>query len=234
MTQLSWRYTFAVVVPAALGLLAGALRIVRRDEGTDGVARPRLDVAGALSVTGAALLFVWAVVQAPSVGWLSLQSAGALALAAALLATFVVVERRVEQPLVRLALLRSVRLVRANVCALLLLGGATVFNVANTLYEQDVLGWGPLKTGVVFMVASITTGVLLAISTAATLAATPTHPTAAQTVHGLHAGMSVALIGAGLIALMSVATLLARRRHDGERAPEVLEPFALDALERAA
>jgi len=326
LTQLSWRYTFAVVVPAAVVLLLAAVRVVRRDEAVSEVARGRLDVGGALIVIAAALLFVWAVVEAPSVGWLSVQTLGALAVAASLLGAFVVVEQRVDQPLIRLALLRSAPIVRANVCALLLFGGATVFNVVNTLYEQDVLGWGPLKTGIVFMVASITTGLLaprvgpiatrigatwvvlagalamvgsylvflttgtttsyaviivalaltgagfalaypalniqalsgvadaeqglasglvgssfqiggalvLAISTAVTLAFTPAHATAAQTVRGLHAGLAVALVGAGLIALLSAATLLTQRRNRLERAPEMLGPTAVEALDRAA
>jgi MFS family permease len=326
LTQLSWRYTFAVVIPAAVVLLLGAVRVVRRDDAVTEIARGRLDVGGALTVTGAALLFVWAVVEGPTVGWLSVQTLGALAVAAALLGAFVVVEQRVDQPLVRLALLRSAPLVRSNVCALLLFGGATVFNIVNTLYEQNVLGWGPLKTGLVFMVASITTGLIaprvgplatrfgatcvvlagalamvgsylvflatgtttnyavivvalaltgagfalaypalniqalsgvadaeqglasglvgssfqiggalvLAISTAATLAYTPAQATAAQAVHGLHAGMSVALVSAGLIALLSAATLLTQRRNRLERAPEMLGPAGVEALERAA
>src|SRR3954465_11229974 len=51
LTQLSWRYTFAVVAPVALILLVAALRVVRADPiASDG--RRRLDVAGALTVTG--------------------------------------------------------------------------------------------------------------------------------------------------------------------------------------
>jgi predicted MFS family arabinose efflux permease len=160
LTEASWRYTFAVVVPAAAVLLLAALRVVPNDEPVPAVAGRRLDVGGAVTVTGAALLFVYAVVKAPTVGWLSVQTLGGLTVAAALLGAFVVIERTVERPLVRLGLLRSPRLVRACVGALLLFGCATVFNVVNTLYEQNVLGWGPLKTGSVFMVASITTGVL--------------------------------------------------------------------------
>src|SRR3954447_16695208 len=160
LTELSWRYTFAVVVPAAVVLLVGAIRVVRRDERAAEPARRRVDLGGALTVTGAALVFVHAVVEGPSAGWMSMQTLGALAVAGALLAAFVVIERTVDQPLVRLAILRSRSLVRANVGALLLFGCATTFNVVRTLYAQDVLGWGPLKTGVVFMAASITTGLL--------------------------------------------------------------------------
>lgn len=158
LTELSRRYTFAVVVPAALVLLLAVLSVVHADASAP--RRGRLDVWGALTVTGAALLFVWAVVEAPASGWLSIRTGAGLAAAAVLLGAFVAIERTVEQPLVRLALLRSAPLVRANLGALLLFGCATVFNVANTLYEQNALGWSPLKTGIVFMVARITTGAL--------------------------------------------------------------------------
>src|SRR3954470_8382515 len=60
LTQLSWRYTFAVVAPVALLLLLAALRVVRPDPVAIDTAR-RVDVAGALTVTGAFLAFVWAI-----------------------------------------------------------------------------------------------------------------------------------------------------------------------------
>ena len=53
-------------------------------------------------------------------------------------------------------------------------------------------------------------------------------------VRGLHAGLAVALVGAGLIALLSAATLLTQRRNRLERAPEMLGPTAVEALDRAA
>jgi MFS family permease len=321
LTQLSWRCTFAVVIPAAMVLLVAARRVVSADGSTAHTGR-RLDLAGAVTVTVGAVVFVRAVVEAPSSGWLSVETLGSLAIAAVLLAAFVVIERTVEQPLLRLGLLRSALLVRANIGALLLFGCATVFNVANTLYEQDVLGWSPLKTGSVFMVASISTGllaprvgaistrigansvllfgavaslasyalwlltgattsyavivaslvlqgsgfalaypalniqalagvadheqglasglvgssfqiggaVLLAVSTAATVASTPAHATAAQTVHGLHAGMGVAVVAAGLIGMIGVVGLLTQRRRDASPTSCPAPP----ALERAA
>ena len=111
-----------------------------------------------MTVTAAALLFVRAVVEAP-IAWLAVnRNGGDPRDRGLLLGAFVMIERTVAEPLVRLAVLRSAALVRANIGALLLFGCATVFNVVNTLYEQDVLDWSPLKTGVVFMLASITTG----------------------------------------------------------------------------
>jgi MFS family permease len=156
LTQLSWRYTFAVVAPVALVLLLAALRVVRPDPITSGDRR-RLDVAGALTVTAAFLVFVRAIVEAPSAGWTSVHTLGALVVSAALVALFVAVENRVAQPLVRLGILRSGLLVRANLASLLLFGSATALNFITTLYLQDVLRWGPLKTGLIFMSSSLVT-----------------------------------------------------------------------------
>ena len=159
LTQLSWRYTFAVVAPVALVLLLAALRVVRPDATARDNAR-RLDVAGALTITGASLIFVWAIVEAPTAGWLSPRTLGAVGLSALLAALFITVENRVEQPLVRLGILRSGLLIRANLGSLLLFGSATALNFITTLYLQDLLGWGPLKTGLIFMSSSLVTAVV--------------------------------------------------------------------------
>src|SRR5204862_1793253 len=84
LTELSWRYTFAVVAPVALVLLLAALRVVRSDQLERENGR-RLDVAGALTVTGAFLVFVWAIVEAPAAGWTSPRTLGALAVSALLI-----------------------------------------------------------------------------------------------------------------------------------------------------
>jgi MFS family permease len=159
LTQLSWRYTFAVVAPVALVLLLAARRFVRPDPIASGNRR-RLDVAGALTVTGAFLLFVWAIVEAPSAGWASLRTLAAVGVSLLLGAVFVAIENRVEQPLVRLGILRSGLLIRANLGSLLLFGSATALNFITTLYLQDILGWGPLKTGLIFMTSSLVTAVV--------------------------------------------------------------------------
>src|SRR3954449_8206689 len=160
LTELSWRYTFAVVVPVASLLFVGARRIVPPDHEARARARGRLDLGGALLVTGAMLVFVRAIVVAPEAGWVAAPTLTSLGVAAALMAAFVHVERRVERPLVRLGILRSTLLVRANLGAALLFGAATAFDVVNTLYLQDVLGWSPLETGLAFMASSLVTGVV--------------------------------------------------------------------------
>src|SRR5204863_10062367 len=89
--------------------------------------------------------------------WTSLRTLGALDLSASLGVLFVAIESTVEQPLVRLGILRSGLLIRANLGSLLLFGSAIALNFITTLYLQDVLGWGPLKTGLVFMSSSLVT-----------------------------------------------------------------------------
>jgi MFS family permease len=159
LTQLSWRYTFAVVAPVALVLLLAALRVVRPDPIANDNGR-RLDITGALTITGAFLVFVWAIVEAPSADWTSLRTLGAFGVSALLVALFVAIESTVEQPLIRLGILRSGLLIRANLGSLLLFGSATALNFITTLYLQDVLGWGPLKTGLIFMTSSLATALV--------------------------------------------------------------------------
>src|SRR5207248_3568758 len=100
---------------------------------------------------------------------------GALAVSAVLISVFVAVEHTVQQPLVRLGILRSGLLIRANVGSLLLFGSATALNFITTLYLQDVLGWRPLKTGLIFMTSSLVTAIVgpRAGSLATRIGATP-------------------------------------------------------------
>jgi MFS family permease len=93
------------------------------------------------------LFLVYTVVQAPEAGWASARTLVSLVGVAALLTTFVVVERRTAQPLVRLGILRSSALVRANLGAMSLFGGWVGFQFIATLYMQQARGWSPLEAG---------------------------------------------------------------------------------------
>src|SRR5688572_4094849 len=99
LTELGWRWTFLLPVPIAVALLAFAPRLIPRD-------RPRLgprrsfDIPGAVTLTAGMLVFVRTVVEAPNQGWAAPETIGAFALAIALLAAFVGIERRTHAPLV--------------------------------------------------------------------------------------------------------------------------------------
>jgi EmrB/QacA subfamily drug resistance transporter len=146
LTELGWRWVFFLPAPVALLALLGALRFVPRDGISAHVAR-RFDLAGAVLMTGAMLLLVYTLVEAPSAGWATGRTLGSFAAVAALLSAFVVREQRAAAPLVRLGILRSQALVRANLGAMMLFGSWVGFQFIATLYMQQLRGWSALDTG---------------------------------------------------------------------------------------
>src|SRR3954452_14290695 len=118
LTEVGWRFTFLLPAPIAIALLIAAPRVIARDRpAAPGHAR-RFDLAGAITITAGMLLLVRAVVEAPNAGWGAPETIGGLALAALLLAAFVAIEGRSRTPLVRLGILRSGSLLRANLGAM--------------------------------------------------------------------------------------------------------------------
>src|SRR5581483_1109329 len=146
LTELGWRWVFFLPVPVALVALLAGIRLVPKGERTVHAARS-FDVPGAVSLTGAMLLVVYTLVEAPSAGWGSPRTLGSLALVVAILAVFVRHESRTRAQLVRLGILRSTTRVRANVGAMTLFGGWVGFQFVATLYMQQLRGWTPLQTG---------------------------------------------------------------------------------------
>jgi EmrB/QacA subfamily drug resistance transporter len=146
MTEIGWRWVFFLPVPVALVTLLAGLRLVPRDSRPARLSRS-FDVAGAVSLTAAMLLLVFTLVEAPEAGWASGRTLGSFAVVAAIFAAFVGIERRTAAPLVRLGILRSSSLIRANLAAMTLVGGWFGFQFIATLYMQQLRGWSPLETG---------------------------------------------------------------------------------------
>jgi MFS family permease len=146
LTEVNWRWVLFLPVPLALLTLLAAIRLVP-DSGRPVLAGKSFDIAGALTITSAMLLLVYTVVEAPAVGWGSARTIASLLGAAVLFATFVFIERRSSAPLVRLGILRSSSLVRANLGAMSLLGSWFGFQFIATLYLQELRGWSALETG---------------------------------------------------------------------------------------
>jgi EmrB/QacA subfamily drug resistance transporter len=146
LTEASWRWVLLLPVPMALIVLLGAIRLV--PEGVRPVNAPRsYDLLGAFSLTAAMLLLVFTVVEAPDAGWASVRTLGSFAGVAALLAAFVAIELRSSAPLVRLGILRSTSLVRANLAMLTLFAGWVGFQFIAVLYMQQLRGWSAIETG---------------------------------------------------------------------------------------
>jgi EmrB/QacA subfamily drug resistance transporter len=160
LTQyLSWRWIFFVNVPVGALVLALTPRIVpeSRREG----AERRYDALGAVLVSSGLALFVYAISEAPNVGWGTARTILLLIGSGVLLAGFLVNERRTEDPLMPFHIFRVRTVAGANAVGFLL-GGVLFANFfVLTLYVQDVLGYSAIKTGVTF-VATAGTAVLAA------------------------------------------------------------------------
>jgi EmrB/QacA subfamily drug resistance transporter len=158
LTEAGWRWVFFLPAPVALIALIAGLRLVPAGDRPSRFGRT-FDVAGAVTITGAMLLLVFTLVDAPNAGWASARTLASFAGAAALLTAFVVRELRAATPLVRLGILRSSPLVRANLAAMTLFGSWVGFQFIATLYMQQLRGWSALETGLAIFPA----GVLVAV-----------------------------------------------------------------------
>lgn len=154
LTQLGWRYTFLVPVLLTAGLLALAVRYVP-DDGVPERAGRTFDLPGAALITASMLLAVYTIVQAPHAGWGSARTLGSLAGAAALIGLFVALEQRSAHPLVRLGILRSAMLRRANLTAMTVFGGWIAFQFVGTLYLQQLRGWSAFEMAAAFLPAGL-------------------------------------------------------------------------------
>ena len=146
---LSWQWIFFVNVPVGMIALAMAVRFV--PESRASTAHRTFDLAGAATVTGGLVLFVYAIVKAQSFGWGSPRTVAMIAGALALLAAFAAIERRSPAPLVRPSIFRIRTLTVADVVMLLVASGMFSMFFFASLYVQEILGYSPLRAGLAFL-----------------------------------------------------------------------------------
>jgi MFS family permease len=158
LTEVDWRLTLLMPVPVAVVALIAAVKVLPR--GKEDRAEGGHDILGAVLITVSMLLLVFTVVQAPEVGWASFRTIGSLVAVAALLGLFVFTESRLKHPLVRLGILRSGHIVRANLGLVILMGSYVAFQFVAMQYFQNLLGWSALGTALAFLPA----GMLVAIT----------------------------------------------------------------------
>ncbi|MFC5267430.1 MFS transporter [Kribbella qitaiheensis] len=152
LTAIDWRWVFFAPVVLAAVILVAAIALIPREAAPIKTAGG-FDLGGALTLTGSMLLLVSTVVRAPDVA--AGQTAVTLVAGLALLGLFVLIEQRVASPLIRLGILRSGPLVRANLGAVLLVGSFVGFQFIAVLYLQELRNWSELETGLALMVIGI-------------------------------------------------------------------------------
>src|SRR5262245_13540975 len=146
---MDWRWTMFVNLILAVPAALAAMRLLPRDVAQ--ASRPRIDLAGTLTASAGLFALVFGFSNAESHGWGAPVTIAGLAVAAALLAAFVAIERRVEHPLLPLRVVAD----RARGGGFLALGivGAGMFGVFLflTYFMQQTLGLSPLVSGLAFL-----------------------------------------------------------------------------------
>jgi MFS family permease len=173
-----------------------------------------LDVAGAVTVTTALMLAVYAIVNANEAGWVSSHTIGLLAAAAALLAVFLAIEARVRLPLMPLRLFRLRNVAIANVVGVLWAAALFAWFFLSALYLQLVLGYSPLEVGLAFLPANLIMAVFsLGLSAKLVMR------------FGIRAPLAI-----GLLLAAAGLALLARAPFDGHFVADVLPSMVLLGL----
>jgi EmrB/QacA subfamily drug resistance transporter len=153
---INWHWIFLVNLPIGIAVVLLSLRLLPTGAGF--AATRRLDVGGAITVTAALILAVYAIVNGNQAGWTSPQTLGLLGGSIALLATFLVIESRVISPLVPLGLFRLRNVATSNVVGILWAAAMFAWFFLSALYLQLVLGYSPLRVGLSFLPANLIMG----------------------------------------------------------------------------
>jgi EmrB/QacA subfamily drug resistance transporter len=155
---LSWHWVFFVNLPIGAATFVLGRRLIQADRGLGfghGV-----DWLGSLLVTASLMGAIYAIVAATTHGWGSAQVLGVGSLALVLMAAFVGLEARIENPIMPLRILRLRGLVNASLVRGLLVTAMYSTFFLGTLYLEHVRHYSPLQTGAAFLPWTLTVAVL--------------------------------------------------------------------------
>ncbi|MCM2427657.1 MFS transporter [Streptomyces sp. RKAG337] len=154
----SWHWIFFINLPigVAAGVLAARTLVTDRGLGL----RSGADATGAALVTAGLMLGVYTIVQAGENGWASARTLGLGALAAALLAGFVLRQAKAAAPLLPLRVFRSRQVSGANAIQVLMIAALFGFQVLVVLYMQHVLGYGAARSGLAMLPSAVVIGIV--------------------------------------------------------------------------
>jgi EmrB/QacA subfamily drug resistance transporter len=154
LTQLvNWHWIFFINVPIGLVTLALGAWLIEENPGLG--LRRGVDVAGAVLITAALMLGVYAIVTAADYGWTSVHTIRFGGAAVILLASFVALESRIKNPLMPLRILKLRSLVGASAVRAFLVAGMFTNFFMGALYLQHVKGFSAIDTGLAFLPATL-------------------------------------------------------------------------------
>jgi EmrB/QacA subfamily drug resistance transporter len=206
-----WRWVFFVNLPVCLVALRATLNLIPAEHGT---ARLRnFDLPGALLGTSGMLLLVYAIVEAPDVGWGATRTILELAGAAAILVGFVLNELRNPNPLFPFSIFRIPGLAAADVTQVIAMAGFYSMFFFITLYMQNVLGFSQTAAGAAYLPTTFAVAISAGVG-AQLIARTGTRP--------------VIVVGA-LLGAVGIFWL-SRVPVDGRYLTDLLPPLVIMAL----
>jgi EmrB/QacA subfamily drug resistance transporter len=144
LESFSWPATFLAKVPVALLAIGLVLWVVPTSKDP---AAPRLDPLGLLLSTAMIGTIVYAIIEAPAVGWASLETVAVFFLGLVFLAGFIAWERHTAQPMLDVRIFRNLRFSAASISVTVAFFALAGFIFLVTQYFQFLKGYGPLETG---------------------------------------------------------------------------------------
>jgi EmrB/QacA subfamily drug resistance transporter len=159
LTQaLSWHWNFLVNVPIGILVCLFSTALLPGDQVQ--VAKGRLDVWGAITVTASLMLAIYAIVNGNQTGWATSETLSLLACAVVLLLAFFAIESRVAKPLIPLGVFKLRNLAIANTASVLWNAGMWAWSFISALYMQLVLKYTALQVGLTFLPGNLMAAVL--------------------------------------------------------------------------
>src|SRR6516164_8804457 len=163
LTTVDWRWIFYINIPVVVFAVVMVARVL--PESRMARAGHRIDAAGAITATGGLVAVVYGLLQAASYPWGSWQVLLPLLGGAGLLAVMMAVEARAPEPLIPLRFFTNRTRVTSNVLSVALFAAFYGYVFMLTLYMQQVLGYSPLRTGLLYLPLGITIGAGIGLST---------------------------------------------------------------------
>ena len=147
--KINWSWIFFINIPVGvLGVIAAGIFI---DETKDTSHEQRLDLPGLITSGVGLFALTYGLIETNDHAWTSTRVLTLFAIAAVALGAFVLLELHQRLPMLDLSLFRNPTFAGAN--AAMLLVGLAMFGIFfyNSLFLQNILGYGAIKTGATFL-----------------------------------------------------------------------------------